>query len=118
MDTFSNGTESRRSLYFYLAVFWSLLDQSVNPFLIPFPYSLSCLSAVDGRHATGKLDRTWPPPNPKSARENPGQTQVQLYFPRSILPVTGTQHVIHSQALIAIILYVSLCWQCNSRGSV
>lgn len=109
MDTFLNGTESRRSLYFYLAVFWSLLDQSVNPFLIPFPYSLSCLSAVDGRHATGKLDRTWPPPNPKSARENPGQTQVQLYFPRSILPVTGTQHVIHSQALIAIILYVCLC---------
>uniref|UniRef100_A0A674D6H5 Uncharacterized protein n=1 Tax=Salmo trutta TaxID=8032 RepID=A0A674D6H5_SALTR len=74
-----------------------------------FPYSLSCLSAVDGRHSTGKLDRTWPPPNPKSARENPGQTQVQLYFPRSILPVTGTQHVIHSQALIAIILYVCLC---------
>ncbi|KAK6311851.1 hypothetical protein J4Q44_G00175150 [Coregonus suidteri] len=29
----------------------------------------------DGRQSKGKLDRTWPPPNPKSARENPGLTQ-------------------------------------------
>nr|XP_029491023.1 uncharacterized protein LOC115109913 [Oncorhynchus nerka] len=40
------------------------------------PSSTSSFTAsVDGRQSKGKLDRTWPPPNPKSARENPGQTQ-------------------------------------------
>ncbi|XP_052347197.1 cyclic nucleotide-gated cation channel beta-1-like isoform X3 [Oncorhynchus keta] len=40
------------------------------------PSSTSSFTAsVDGRQSKGKLDRTWPPPNPKSARMNPGQTQ-------------------------------------------
>ncbi|XP_041737900.1 uncharacterized protein LOC121570505 [Coregonus clupeaformis] len=40
------------------------------------PLSTSSFKAsVDGRQSKGKLDRTWPPPNPKSARENPGLTQ-------------------------------------------
>ncbi|XP_071029539.1 trichohyalin-like [Oncorhynchus clarkii lewisi] len=40
------------------------------------PSSTSSFTAsVDGRQSKGKLDRTWPPPNPKSARVNPGQTQ-------------------------------------------
>ncbi|XP_055752728.1 titin homolog [Salvelinus fontinalis] len=39
------------------------------------PSSSSFTASVDGRQSKGKLDRTWPPPNPKSARENPGQTQ-------------------------------------------
>ncbi|XP_064842543.1 uncharacterized protein LOC135554272 [Oncorhynchus masou masou] len=40
------------------------------------PSSTSSFTAsVDGRQSKGKLDRTWPPPNPKSARENLGQTQ-------------------------------------------
>ncbi|XP_055743218.1 uncharacterized protein LOC129826470 isoform X2 [Salvelinus fontinalis] len=40
------------------------------------PSSISSFTAsVDCRQSKGKLDRTWPPPNPKSARVNPGQTQ-------------------------------------------
>uniref|UniRef100_A0A8C7DU00 Uncharacterized protein n=1 Tax=Oncorhynchus kisutch TaxID=8019 RepID=A0A8C7DU00_ONCKI len=81
----------------------------VYPSVLERTRSMELVSFKGCPLSRGKLDRTWPPPNPKSARENPGQTQVQLYFPRSILPVTGTQHVIHSQALIAIILYVCLC---------
>ncbi|XP_021413796.2 uncharacterized protein LOC110486493 [Oncorhynchus mykiss] len=38
-------------------------------------FTSSFTASVDGRQSKGKLDRTWPPPNPKSARENPGQTQ-------------------------------------------
>ncbi|XP_014059147.1 uncharacterized protein [Salmo salar] len=59
-------------------------DPSPDPPTTLIPSSTSSSTAsVDGRHATGKLDRTWPPPNPKSARENPGQTQEPKVYKAS-----------------------------------
>ncbi|XP_010873277.2 uncharacterized protein LOC105013439 [Esox lucius] len=44
------------------------------------PSTSSLTTSADGRQTKGKLDRTWPPPDPKHVEDNPGQTQETKVF--------------------------------------